>query len=219
MTDVPNTDTPDECLTFILEGEVNISFTFTELDNGDIQVLMEVHDYNDLTGDIRGLFFDIGDESLLDGLSVTGDDVTGQKFDADNVTSMGGGNNIHGQGANEAGAYDGGISFGTPGMGDDDIQSTTFVISHDEQALTLEDFAEMDIAVRLTSVGEEDGDREDSLKIYGETTKFVCLEDQEKEQSDGDADDGAADTILPLVDLPEDGYPEGEEEDDPLVFI
>ncbi len=215
MTDIPETDNPDECLNFILEGDVNISFTFTELEGGDIQVTMEVHDDNELTGDIRGLFFDIGDESLLDAMSVTGDDVTGQKFDANSVTNMGHGNNIHGHGGNHAGAYDGGISFGSPGMGEDDIQSTTFILSHETDALTLEDFAEMDIAVRLTSVGEEDGDREDSLKIYGETTKFVCREDQEKEdeEKDNSEEGGEPEAILPFIDLPEEKCPEDEEED------
>lgn len=219
MTDTPDNEIPDECLNFILEGDVNILFTFTELANGDIQVEMEVHDYNELTTDIQGLFFDIGDESLLDGLTVTGDDVTGTKFDANNVTNMGRGNNIHGEGGNHAGAYDGGISFGTPGMGEDDIQSTTFTLSHETETLTLEDFAEMDIAVRLTSVGEEDGDREDSLKIYGETTKFVCLEDQEEKEEDAcEEDDEAHASLLPLVDLPEEECPEDEGDDDLLAY-
>ena len=47
-------------------------------------------------GDIRGLFFDVSDESLLSGLDAVGTDVTRDKFYADAVYNLGHGANIKG---------------------------------------------------------------------------------------------------------------------------
>jgi hypothetical protein len=52
-------------------------------------------------------------------------------------------------------------------MAEDDIQSTSFTLSHDTQELSLNNFLAQDFAVRLTSVGEIDGSRADSVKIGG----------------------------------------------------
>ena len=60
-----------------------------------------------------------------------------------------------------------GVQIGTSGMGRDDVQSTSFVLSHPDAALGLSLFYEQDIGVRLTSVGEEDFGREGSSKLGG----------------------------------------------------
>ena len=116
-------------------------------------------------GDLGGLFFDIVDDSLLPGLSVMGADVTGQEFDANNVINLGMGVNLNGDGNKN---FDAGVKFGTPGIGGDDIQSTMFVLKHDDDVnLGLELFKEQFFGARLTSVGPEGSGREGSSKLKG----------------------------------------------------
>ncbi|SEO95352.1 hypothetical protein SAMN04490248_11732 [Salinihabitans flavidus] len=162
---------PDTCA-FTVEGEVNVEVIMSELEDGSIQFDLSVlqGDDPDATGsigDLRGLFFDVADEGILEGLTITGDDVTRSEFEADGVTNLGQGNNLNGEIVNENGAFDGGVSFGTPGAGKDDIQETSFILSHPD-GLSLADFEGQDIGLRLTSVGEEGGDRDGSLKLIGQ---------------------------------------------------
>lgn len=149
--------------TFTIEGDANVQVTLTELENGDMQVDLNVLEEGSI-GDLRGLFFQLQDGTLADGLSVSGDDVTDYKFEEDGVNNLGGGVNTRGEISREVGKFDGGVEIGTSGAGRDDIQSTTFTLSHEDQALTYEDFEDQPFAVRLTSVGE---DRDDSLKLLG----------------------------------------------------
>ncbi len=123
-------------------------------------------------GDLRGLFFDLADDSLLDGLSVSGTDVTGSDFDANKVSNLGNGANVNG-----LGKFDGGVEIGTPGQSGDDIQATTFTLSHESEALTLDLIKGEDIALRTTSVGPDGGARENSLKLLGteEPAKFATV--------------------------------------------
>ena len=151
-------------MTFVIEGDVSVQVTVTELDGGDLQFDLLVLD-GAMTADIQGLFFDLSDDSLADGLNVTGLDATDWQFDANDVTNLGQGVNVNGEIVNEYGAFDAGVQIGTSGMAKDDIQSTSFIISHDTADLTLADVALQDFAVRLTSVGEEDGSRTGSLKL------------------------------------------------------
>lgn len=133
--------------------------------NGELVVTVSVLEEGGDIGDIRGLFFDVADESLLSGMSATGADVTQQEFDANGVTNLGGGNNVNGNVLIALGAFDGGVGSGTSGIGGDDIRSTTFTLSHSSQALTLDLLSNQDMALRLTSVGQEGGSRGDSLKL------------------------------------------------------
>jgi hypothetical protein len=116
--------------------------------------------------DINGFFFNVADESLLPGLSITGD-VTMVVKQANSVMSAGPGNNIRGEGV---GPFDVGVRIGTPGIGEDDICSTALLISHSSASLTNDMFVGAtteggDIfAVRLTSVGPE-GSRNGSSKL------------------------------------------------------
>lgn len=180
----------DDCTnSFVIEGDVNIGVTLTELENGNLQVDLQVLNDTGQIGDLQGLFFSLNDDSLTDGLAVTGDDVSGSRFMTDNVKDLGGGVNVSGSITSEAGKFDGGIKLGSSGMASDDIQSTTFILSHETEVLTLEDFSGQPMAVRLTSVGE---DREESLKLLGYVTEGendMCCDAQ---YSLGD--------VIPLVD-------------------
>jgi hypothetical protein len=117
-------------------------------------------------GDINGFFVDVGDPALLAGLTVTGSDVNWVTKGLDSVTSAGPGNTVNGGGL---GIFDLGLRIGSPGIGGDDIQSTTFVFAHSTAALTNDLFTDTGddvlFAVRVTSVGPADGDRSGSSKL------------------------------------------------------
>lgn len=153
--------------TFQIIGDVAVAITVTEV-AGDLVFTVEVLDETGQIGDLRGLFFDLSDDSLT-GLTIIGDDVTAQGTD---TKDLGNGNNMNGGGR---GKYDVGVGFGTPGIGNDDIQTTTFTLSAD-QDLSIDDLAE-NFGVRLTSVGEEGGPREGSLKLT-EICEKVCEEEE-----------------------------------------
>lgn len=150
--------------TFIIDGAVDTRITVEEVD-GDLVFTVEVLETDGNIADLQGLFFDFNDESLLGNLSVTGPDVSNSSFDANSVDNLGKGLNMKGHHTNKGNAFDAGIAFGTPGIGKDDIQTTTFTLSSDGEDLTLSDIEGARFGVRYTSVGEEDGPREDSLKI------------------------------------------------------
>jgi hypothetical protein len=121
---------------------------------GDITVTLTVLDG---IADLRGFFLDIGDFSLFGGLEVRGDDVTGFKLDDDDVINLKHGVNLNGGGS--PCPCDLGIAIGTPGIGKDDIQETTFVIDADVD-LVLDNFAGELLGVRLTSVGDLGSDHD-----------------------------------------------------------
>ena len=155
-------------LSFILSGDVNVSVTITEQSDGTLKFDLVVLDDTGSIGDLNALFFDLSDDSIADGLTVAGDDVTGTKISADGVTKVDNFTNINGEIANEYGKFDCGVQFGTSGIAEDDIRETSFVLSHSDMDLTIDALLGQDFATRLTSVGEEDGAREESLKIGGE---------------------------------------------------
>lgn len=156
-------DDADSC-SFLIEGDVTVKVVLTQLDTGEIEMSLDVLE-GELTADLRAVYFDIGNESLLDGMTASGADVTDSAFKADSVDNLGNGTNIKGE---TDGAFDGGVEIGTQGAGKDDIQSTTITLSHPE-GLSLSDFSAQDFAIRLTSVGETGtDDREDSLKLDGQ---------------------------------------------------
>jgi hypothetical protein len=134
---------------------------------GSVRVTVTV-DPSPAVGDINGFFLNVGNESLLPDLTVTGADVTLLVKAANAVTSAGPGNNVNGGGV---GPFDVGVRIGSPGVGQDDIQSTSFVLSHGGVALTNELFAgaatgDGDVfALRLTSVGPAGSARNGSSKL------------------------------------------------------
>jgi hypothetical protein len=107
--------------------------------------------------DIRGIFFSWNGN--LTGLSVSGKNVTSSILKNEGgVYSLAGDVNMHG-GANNY-SFDGGVEIGKAGIGrGDDIQSTTFTLSANEN-ITFNDFG-----ARLTSVADGTG-RNGSSKLY-----------------------------------------------------
>ena len=124
---------------------------------GDIEVTLTV---NEGLADLRGFFITISDFSLFDGLEVTGDDVTGFELDEGNVINLKHGINLNGGGS--PCPCDLGVALGAPGIGKDDIFTTTFVLDADAD-LELDDFAGEVIGIRVTSVGDL-GDPKDPKK-------------------------------------------------------
>lgn len=109
-------------------------------------------------GDLRGLFFDISGP-LPSCANVVGG--TGCQVGADSVVDLGNGATMQGLGH----MFDLGIAIGTPGIGDDDIQSVTVRI--EDTTTRASQFT--GAGVRLTSVGPGGLDRGDSSKLYDGT--------------------------------------------------
>jgi|GEM_PF-671031 len=138
-------------INFKIAGEPDVLVHMEEQEDGSILVRLDVGE-GGLPGDIRGLFFDVADAALLSHLSFTGADITGFQIGDEKVIDLGRGNNMHGNGR---GPFDVGIAFGTPGVGHDDVNGTSFVIHADDGSLTLDDLALVDFGVRTTSVGQK----------------------------------------------------------------
>lgn len=155
-------DTLSTVLVPFTGGDVEVELTLSDdVGDGAIRGSLELVKG---AGDLRGLFLDILDPSLLAGLTVTGDDVT--SFMTAGVIDLGRGANLNGGGT--PCPCDIGIEFGTPGMSRDDIGFTEFILSHDTDALNLALFYEQRVGVRVTSVGESyDSSRQYSAKLMG----------------------------------------------------
>ncbi len=124
-------------------------------EGGNIEVTLTV---NEGLADLRGFFITIQDFSLLAGLSVTGDHVTGFEVEDDGVINLKHGVNLNGGGS--PCPCDLGVALGTPGIGKDDIFTTTFVLDADAD-LVLDNFAGELIGIRVTSVGDGDANKDD----------------------------------------------------------
>lgn len=116
-------------------------------------------------GDLRGLFLNVTDESLLDGLTVSGSEITSSVFSANNVINLGGGSNLNGGGT--PCPCDIGLEIGSPGIGKNDIQSVTFTLSHVSADLDVSLLQGESFGVRVTSVGDAGGSRNGSSKLVG----------------------------------------------------
>lgn len=116
-------------------------------------------------GDIRGVFFDVSDPSLLSGLHVSGADVTNVVFG--DVIDLGHGSNL--QGGGSPCPCDVGVEIGLPGLrgGSDDYETIRLLVSHDSLHLDPSLFAGQRFGVRLTSVGPDWWDRDGSSKCGG----------------------------------------------------
>ena len=148
------------------EGDdTEVKIVLTE-SGGDIIVTLDVVKNH---ADLRAVYFNIADDSLLDGISVTGDDVT--DFET-HTSNLGPGTNLVGTG--NPCPCDFGVelgiqgSGGEQGRGPDYIESTSFVISHNTLDLLIEQFAEQVAGIRATGVGPEvcfDGSAKLSLTL------------------------------------------------------
>lgn len=168
---------------FVVTGDVNVEVTMTELENGDMQVDLEVLGDTGQIGDLRGFFFAMNDDSIADDLEVVGDDITDSDFDEDKVDNLGGGVRLPKDIKDFFGKFDGGVEIGSRDLDahdddddddddddndfDDDIRFTSFTLSHDSEPLTHEDFEGQPVVIKLDSVGEEGGDRDEDAVILG----------------------------------------------------
>lgn len=150
-------------ITFLIAGDVDTEVTITELDDGTLRFDLTVLETG-LIGDLRALFFDLNGVNVS-GLSTSGVDVTDTAYEEGSVDTMGADANIKGSVSNALGDFDVGIEFGTSGISNDDINSTSFTLDHDSLDLTLDMIDLADFGIRYTSVGEEDGSRTGSVKI------------------------------------------------------
>ncbi len=165
-----------------------VRVTITETGNGTLQ--FSVTQEGSVIGDLRGLFFDLADKALVGSLSTSAPN-TGFSQGLDSVDSVGGANmnGLLGSG----GGYDAGISIGTNGIGTDDVRTYAFVLTSSKRALTLDDFANVDFAARLTSVGTFGGSREDSSKLWEKTSPAV---NAQNDLTNIDENDGSSGNVL-----------------------
>lgn len=151
-----------------------VTITITEMADGTLSFsISNENDADNMIADLRALFFDVSDDSLLGTLSVEGEHFSELQQDGD-VSNLGGGATSSGV---PDSPYEVGIEIGTSGMATDDIQTTTFILSSSLRELTLDDIALESFTVRQTSVGEIDGSREDSDKLYGDAPYPVNAQD------------------------------------------
>ncbi|NMG58670.1 calcium-binding protein [Geitlerinema sp. P-1104] len=87
---------------------------------------------------LRGFFFNLKDNSLLSGLSISGDNVSNARFNAGSVNNVGGGSSIAPR------AFDAGVFVGGG-------ESATFLISHESESLSLDLFAGENFGIRTQS--------------------------------------------------------------------
>ena len=100
--------------------------------------------------DLRGLFFDVNDDSKLAGMTFKGGGGAIVDFDTVDVIDLGQGANMRGH----ASPFDVGLEFGTPGRGKDVINGpVTFTLTNTAKNLTLDDIAHTEFGARMTSQG------------------------------------------------------------------
>ena len=121
-------------------------------------------------GDLRGVFFSFFDDTILGGLNITSPDLNALKIDAGKVWKVG---NAHVSGGGTPGPFDIGVELGTPGIGKDDIQSTSFLVSHNALSLRLDMLDLESFALRMTSVGLPGSSRSGSSKLRVDEIRFL----------------------------------------------
>lgn len=164
-------------------ADTQVKFTLDDAIAGAGKVQFKV-DYlstgSNTIADMRGIFFNIFDDTLLSGLQVTGKvtgQVTASQFGpAGKVNTVGSNNNnLNGGGKNgEINSFDAGVEIGQEGIGQGkgDIQSTTFTLSHISKVLTLDQFSGQNFGVRLMSVGSG-SNRNGSSKLKGQAPFYT----------------------------------------------
>ncbi len=170
---------------FIIYGDVNVEVTITENADGTLtfttSVITEGENATGLIGDINAIFFDVADNVDVNLLETSeGTDINTSEavvledvFKEESVTKVDSYTNMNGEVIKESGKFDGGVQFGTQGIGEDDYQSVSFTLStSDGSPLSLADFSLQDFGVRLTSVGVEGGSRDGSLKLGDTAPEF-----------------------------------------------
>ena len=154
-----------------------VAVTITE--NADGTLTFSIRQIGPISGDLRGFFFDVANESLIGSLSVTPTaGLTEFRQGNDSVKDLGNGANMQGLLGSDGG-YDAGVEIGTAGTGRDEYQSFSFTLSSSKRALTLDDFANVDVGVRVNSVdgGWFCGDRDGESKLLETTGKAYDAKD------------------------------------------
>ena len=159
---------------FIIEGEVSVKVTVTEVEGSlvfDLHVIQEGEEgYTGQIGDLNGIFFDMAGD-VGEFVTLTAETADGTELDMDvdeeSVSNLGGGINMNGEVIKEDGKYDVGVVLNGTGLGDGDVQDISFTLDADTD-LSLADVSLQDFRLRLTSVGDPDGDRDGSLKLGGD---------------------------------------------------
>jgi hypothetical protein len=157
--------------------QVKVTITEVDADNDgftDLKVDLEVVQGD--VADLRGFFFNVADDALLSALSVTGDDIVDAPVfdtDGDGTPEISSASPPQPEAVISPYAFEAGLELGTPGTADDDIATTSFIISAPDTNLSTALLANQQIGIRATSVGE---DREGSSKLIG----VVPSEDAEK---------------------------------------
>lgn len=168
---------------FMIEGDVNVMVTVTEV-GGNLEFNFHViqpgeANYTGQIGELNGVFFDLAGDSTGTFSATTdeGESLTLESGDA-SVSNLGGGINMNGEVIKEDGKYDIGIVTDKTGLGNGDTQEITFTLEADYD-LTLADVAMMDFGLRLTSVGDPEGERDGSLKLSGDAPEEPPIDDEE----------------------------------------
>jgi Ca2+-binding RTX toxin-like protein len=209
-------------LQFFINGEPGALITISETQDGKLNFKIDVADVGTNAADkadiadLRGLFFTVADESLLAGLSVTGQHVAEKVISANSVTKVNNDVTMSGEVGKQYGPFDVGIEFGSQGMSKDDIQHTEFTLSS-SKALTLDLVLQQNFGVRMTSVSLNGQGREESLKLGATAPSLPTHETPGSEDpTDGDpgteppgTDDPGSEE--PGTEDPGDGVPGGEE--------
>lgn len=172
---------------------VKVAVWVTITENVDGTLTFNVTQEGGIVGDLRGLFFDMADESILKSLVVTAAS-TDIRIGDDSIKDLGDGSNMNGLLGTDKG-YDIGIEIGTSGIGKDDIRSYSFTLDSTARDLSLSDLGNVDFAARLTSVGVMEGSRTDSAKILENTSAAISLAEEaaivlENNQTGGNLLDG-----------------------------
>ena len=138
-------------ISFVIEGDVDTRITITELDGGALQFDIEVLDTSGSIGDLRGIFFDLNGYTVTDSnLSISGADVNNTATGEEAISRVVRDVNLNGDVVNDAGNFDVGVEFGTSGLSQDDIRSTSFTLSGDGP-LTLDMLNFADFGLRYMS--------------------------------------------------------------------
>lgn len=161
-------------------GSTNPAVSITITENGDGTLSFSVTQSGGIVGDLRGLFFDVNavaDGALAKSLSISNASATSfLKTGDDSIKDLGNGSTMNGLLGSDGG-FDAGVSIGSAGIGTDDIRAFSFNLSSSAKALTLDDFANVDFGVRLTSVGTLTSSRSDSSKLLETTSSAINAND------------------------------------------
>lgn len=203
-------------ITFNVDDSVDTRIVITEMGDGTLRFDVTTLG-SGLLGDLRGLFFDLQNFVADDGLSVTDASgfegtITGSVFDEGTVDKVAKDANLKGSVTNALGDFDAGLMFGTSGIGKDDIQSASFLLSSADGPISLDALDLVDIGLRYTSVGTDMDGRSDSEKIAGQSSgvarndAFTVLEndaggtDLLANDTNGVQADGTRKTVISVVD-------------------